>query len=137
MMVVVELLRAYSEQGTNGEVWIDGELICYTIELPWSNNVRNISCIPEGSYPLAKRYSKKFGWHIVVKEVPKRSEILFHPANDAKKELRGCIAPVSQLSGAGMGTLSRLAFDKFKQCIYSALDQEKEVNLVILKKEEK
>ncbi|WP_240768664.1 DUF5675 family protein [Olivibacter sp. XZL3] len=137
MMVVVKLLRTYSAQGTNGEVWIDGELICYTIELPWRNNVRNISCIPEGSYPLAKRYSKKFGWHIAVKEVPERSAILFHPANDAKKELRGCIAPVSQLSGAGMGTLSRLAFDKLKQCIYSALDQGKEVNLVILKKEEK
>jgi|GEM_PF-4701125 len=95
-MLVVKLLRTYGDRGTNGEIWIGGDLECCAIELPWRENVRNISCIPEGTYPLAKRYSKRFGWHILVRDVPMRSAILFHPANNAEKELRGCIAPVKR-----------------------------------------
>lgn len=134
-MLVVKLLRAYSDQGTNGEIWIGDVLVCYAIELPWRENVRNISCIPEGTYPLAKRYSKRFGWHILVRDVPMRSAILFHPANNAEKELRGCIAPVSELTGDGKGIRSRVAFEKLRGAVYAALDQGKEVILIIEGKE--
>jgi|SRR5690606_30323445 len=134
-MLVVNLLRTYDSRGTNGEIWIGDGLVCYTIELPWRENVRNISCIPEGTYPLAKRYSKRFGWHILVRDVPMRSAILFHPANNAEKELRGCIAPVSELTGDGKGIRSRVAFEKLKEAVYSALDQEQEVVLIIERKE--
>ena len=34
-----------------------------------------------------------------------------HPANDAKTELRGCIAPVSKLTRRRKGILSRRALD--------------------------
>lgn len=134
-MLVVKLLRAYSDQGTNGEIWIGDVLVCYAIELPWRENVRNISCIPEGTYPLAKRYSKRFGWHILVRDVPMRSTILFHPANNAQKELRGCIAPVIELTGEGKGIRSTVAFEKLKEAAYVALDQEQEVVLIIERKE--
>ncbi|RQP16376.1 MAG: hypothetical protein EAS52_12010, partial [Parapedobacter sp.] len=97
---------------------------------------RNISCIPEGTYPLSKRYSKRFGWHVLVEDVPQRSGILFHPANDAQNELRGCIAPVSQLTGIGRGTNSRVAFEKLRRRIYALLDQGQQVLLQIENKEE-
>ncbi|WP_245586340.1 DUF5675 family protein [Olivibacter sitiensis] len=134
-MLVAKLLRTYGDRGTNGEIWIGDDLVCYAIELPWRENVRNISCIPEGTYPLAKRYSKRFGWHILVRDVPMRSAILFHPANNAEKELRGCIAPVSELTGEGKGIRSRVAFEKLKGAIYATLDQGQEVVLVIERKE--
>jgi len=134
-MLVVKLLRAYDSRGTNGEIWIGDGLVCYAIELPWRENVRNISCIPEGTYRLAKRYSKRFGWHILIRDVPMRSAILIHPANNAKKELRGCIAPVTELVGHGQGLRSKIAFEKLKESVYSSLGQGKEVVLIIERKE--
>lgn len=135
-MVMIGLLRTYQPEGTNGEIWLNGELVCYSIELPWLDNIRNISCIPEGTYSLSKRYSKQFGWHVLVTDVPQRSSILFHPANDARKELRGCIAPVSQLTGIGKGINSRIAFENLRERVYALLDTGERVYLRIENKEE-
>ena len=132
--MIVHLLRTYHSQGTHGEIWIGGEFVCYAIELPWLDNVRNNSCIPEGTYVLAKRYSRKFKWHLLVKEVVNRNEILFHPANDAKTELRGCIAPVSRISGVGRGVHSVVAFNKLKDMVYASIDKGEQVLLEVLKK---
>lgn len=88
------------------------KLICYTIELPWLSNQPRISCIPEGKYELTRRYSQKFGWHLLVNTVPNRELILIHPANDAVRELKGCIAPVSILTAEGKGRDSKLALKK-------------------------
>ena len=90
-----------------------------------------ISCIPEGKYLLQKRYSKKFKWHIEIVNVSNRSSILFHPANNAIKELNGCIAPVTKISGAGLGLLSRKAFAKLKTIVYKALDEKQRVIIII------
>src|SRR5690606_7814171 len=105
-MLVVKLLRAYDSRGTNGEIWIGDGLVCYAIALPWRENVRNISCIPEGTYRLGKRYSKRFRWHIVIRDVPMLSAILIHSAKNAKRELRGSIAAVTELVGHGQGLSS-------------------------------
>ncbi|MGV3528067.1 MAG: DUF5675 family protein [Flavisolibacter sp.] len=119
----LELVRRYYAEGTNGDLYMDGVLQCFTIELPWLNNQRRISCIPEGRYRLEKRYSPKFKLHIEVLDVKGRSGILIHPANDALKELKGCIAPVSQLTGAGRGTQSRLALEWVKGVVYPELER--------------
>lgn len=103
------LYRSYFPEGTNGDLYIDGVFQCHTIELPWFNNQQQHSCIPEGTYMLQHRWNQKFGPHLLVTGVPERSAILVHPANNALKELRGCIAPVLQLTGAGCGAYSRLA----------------------------
>lgn len=130
--MIVRLLRTYHEQGTNGEIWFEEEFICYAIELPWLANVRNISCIPEGRYVLAKRFSKRFKWHIWVKDVSDRGFILFHAANDSLKELKGCIAPVSRLTAVGRGEQSRLALGKLRALVYRAIDAGVVVKLDVL-----
>jgi hypothetical protein len=118
------LIRTYHTDGTNGTLTINNSFQCYTIELPWVNNLPRRSCIPEGRYELKKRYSPKFKDHLLVKGVPGRSLVLLHPANDALKELKGCIAPVSSLDGAGKGSDSRKAFKKLLQLVYEALENE-------------
>ncbi|HJW16672.1 MAG TPA: DUF5675 family protein [Flavisolibacter sp.] len=118
------LFRTYYTDGTNGTLYINDSLQCYTIELPWVDNLPRVSCIPEGRYELKKRYSPKFKDHLLVKGVPGRSLVLLHPANDALKELKGCIAPVSSLDGEGKGTDSRKAFKKLLQLVYEALEME-------------
>lgn len=108
----VRIERAYFKGGTNGALFIDDAFFCFTIELPWKENKRTVSCIPEGTYSLATRFSERFQHHLIVQGVPKRNLILVHPANDAKSELEGCIAPVSYLTGIGKGIYSRNAMQK-------------------------
>jgi hypothetical protein len=102
------LLRQYGERGTNGTLFLNGKKVCFTIELPWKQNTVRISCIPEGTYVLQLRTSMLFGKHLLVKDVPGRSLILIHPANDALQELHGCIAPVSIITAEGKGVHQRL-----------------------------
>lgn len=129
--MVLILSRTYFPDGTNGKLEWEGRFVCYTIELPWLNNAKKVSCIPEGEYFLRKRYSKKFRWHIEAADVENRSLILFHPANNAQKELNGCIAPVTKLSGSGLGLESRQAFIKLKSLVYKSLEREEKVLLIV------
>ena len=125
------LQRAYFKQGTNGTLFISDQFLCHTIELPWRNNQRNISCIPEGKYEVVTRFSKKFKHHLLLKNVQGRSFILLHPANDAKRDLEGCIAPVSYLSGIGQGIYSRDAMQKLLSLVYQAQDRKEKILLII------
>ena len=129
--MVLVLTRTYFPEGTNGILVHQGKIICNTIELPWKDNLSQVSCIPEGEYFIEKRFSKRFEWHFEILNVPSRSFILFHPANNAKAELRGCIAPVSQLSGAGLGLQSKKAFIKLKNLVYPELDAKESVLLLV------
>jgi hypothetical protein len=127
----LELIRTYHDDGTNGELTYAGEHVSYSIELPWKNNQHKISCIPEGRYELMKRYNVNFGEHFQVLSVPGRDEILIHPANNALKELKGCIAPVSILTGNGLGDSSRIALQKLVTLAYPEMDKGSKIFLTI------
>lgn len=133
--MLLELHRIYYDTGTNGMLLHQDAVVCFTIELPWMDNMVRLSCIPEGIYVLGKRHSKKFDWHMEVRDVAERSLILIHPANDALDELKGCIAPVSEITGIGLGVESRKAFDKLRDLVYKTIDQGESVRLKILRKE--
>jgi hypothetical protein len=130
-MHTLYLRRKYGEKGTNGTITYNGEHICHTIELPWRNNIQRISCIPEGRYKLQKTQYYKHGEQIGIPAVLGREAILIHAANNAMRELHGCIAPVTTLTGEGFGTESRKALDKLKALVYSLWDMEAEIYLVI------
>lgn len=132
--MVVVLNRSYFPEGTQGFLEWNGTLVCYTIELPWLKNQRRISCIPEGEYVLQKRFSPKFKWHLHLQNVPGRDFILIHPANDATKELLGCIAPLTIQTGIGKGSGSRKALEKLKAIVYKALANNEEVKIRIQSK---
>jgi len=73
--------------------------ICKTIELPWLNNQRMVSCIPDGIYKTVRHNSPKYGVCFWLQDVPGRSEILIHHGNYAASinpatgtpDTRGCI----------------------------------------------
>ncbi len=126
-----DLKRVYHKEGTNGTILLDGEVVCHSIELPWRDNAVGESCIPEGRYELVKRFSRRYKAHLYVRNVPGRSFILLHPANNAARELRGCIAPVTVLDRPGVGWSSRVATDKVRHLAFSALDRGEEVFISI------
>lgn len=125
----LELIRTYFPNGTNGALRQaqddKNKIICYTIELPWKNNQHRVSCIPEGRYELKKRYTVARGQHLILVNVPDRQLILIHAANDAKKELQGCIAPVSILVAEGKGSQSRIALAKLNAIVFPELEKKK------------
>jgi len=111
-----------SDQGTLGMLFHDG-FICYTLELPWRDNKRNMSCIPSGSYDVKIRLSPKYGKVYWITEVENRSFILIHSGNwagDVKKKFKshvnGCIL-LGQKRGLLAGQLavlnSRLTVSRF------------------------
>jgi hypothetical protein len=129
----LELIRKYFFEGTNGRILYEDRLMMYSIELPWKNNQARVSCIPEGKYELVKRWSLKFGRHLQVMNVSGRKYILIHPANEALRELKGCIAPVFFITGAGKGLRSRAALKKLTNLVYNALDRHELIFITIKK----
>ena len=127
----LELIRTYYPEGTNGMILSQGRTVVYTIELPWKDNLERVSCIPEGRYELVDRWSPKFNRHLQVLAVPRRKNILIHPANDALQQLEGCIAPVLFITGAGKGARSRLALDCLTSLVSGALRRHEQVFLTI------
>jgi hypothetical protein len=94
-MINLLLIRdTFSKKSTIGELFLNGERICDTLENPWVDNQRNISCIPEGIYPVRLRLPRESGTrdyiHLLVKEVKDRDYILIHIGNTAK-DTSGCI----------------------------------------------
>jgi hypothetical protein len=127
----LELIRTYFLEGTNGRILYQDRLMTYSIELPWKNNQARVSCIPEGKYELVKRWSLKFGRHLQVMNVSGRKYILIHPANEALRELQGCIAPVCLITGAGKGIRSRMALKRLTNLVFGALDRHEQVFITI------
>tara|TARA_R100000963_G_C4598443_1_gene73065 strand:+ start:260 stop:712 length:453 start_codon:yes stop_codon:yes gene_type:complete len=84
----------FTDKSTIGELFVNGERFCDTLELPWKDNQRSISCIPEGQYKVRMRLPRESATrdyiHLLVKDVPSRDYILFHIGNTAK-DTRGCI----------------------------------------------
>jgi hypothetical protein len=103
----------FSENSTIGELFVNGERFCDTLELPWKNNVRNISCIPDGEYSVRLRYPRESATrdylHLLVQDVPNRDYILFHRGNTAN-DTSGCIL-VGQGSQQDIVHNSTLAMD--------------------------
>ena len=94
-MINLLLIRdTFSEKSTIGELFLNGERMCDTLENPWQDNQRNISCIPEGVYPVRLRLPRESAsrdyLHLLVQDVPDRDWILFHRGNTAK-DTSGCI----------------------------------------------
>jgi hypothetical protein len=94
----------------------DRRLIGYSLELPWRENQRGISCIPCGAYPLERsRYNKGDYdcWEIC--DVPGRDEIKIHKGNTID-DVRGCLVLGTRLGWVAdkwAVTSSRLAFRRF------------------------
>lgn len=91
---ILIIRKHFNKKCTIGELFLNGEKFCDTLELPWKNNEKSVSCIPHGNYNARIRLPRESATrnyiHILVKDVPDRSYILFHRGNTAK-DSRGCI----------------------------------------------
>jgi hypothetical protein len=77
----------------------DGSVFCCTLEEPWKDNKRKISCIPAGKYKCVKHNSAKYQDVWRLENVIGRDGILIHAGNTTD-DIEGCI-----LVGKSYGTL--------------------------------
>ena len=85
-------LNRYNEEAkqTLGELVYNGIVVAKTLELPWRNNERKVSCIARGTYRVIRRYNVKFGHHFWLPQVKDRDMILIHHGN-YHFNILGCI----------------------------------------------
>lgn len=79
-----------NDNGTFGAMSCDGQPFALTLEPPWRDNKKNISCIPHGRYVCKRVRSPKFGNTFEITGVQERSHILFHKGN-TKRASKGCV----------------------------------------------
>lgn len=98
-MTTAQLARYYGDYNlTLGYLTTPGGWGCYTLERPYMNNMRNVSCIPEGNYALAARPSPliakitrgRYTAGYEVTGVMGRDFIMIHPGN-FPTDTEGCI----------------------------------------------
>lgn len=87
------------DHGTFGRLYLKN-WSCFMLELPYFDNKRNISCIPDGDYICKIVKSPRFGYVFGLLDVPNRSHILIHSGNWAgdvskgfKSNSNGCLLP--------------------------------------------
>lgn len=112
----ITINRIYQNDCTLGVLNV-GDFRCFTLELPYKDNQKNISAIPAGLYPCKKAVSPKFGDCIAVENVTGRTYIRVHKGNYTR-QIEGCILPgasIADIDGDGIpdvtssaATLSKL-----------------------------
>jgi hypothetical protein len=108
--VLVLKRRRHDDRATQGELWLAGERICYTLENrpPLEPGIKEPgrSRIPAGVWPLSlryeggfhRRYTQKYAWHEAMIEIklPGWQYVLFHIGN-YHSDTAGCVLVGSTL----------------------------------------
>ena len=111
---------------TLGELSVDGEKFCHTLEPTWrkpeARKIPGKTAIPEGRYPIVITLSPKFKqWLPLLLHVPGFTGIRIHAGNTAK-DTKGCIL-VGENTGKGVLSDSRLWVERLKRRIVDAKER--------------
>jgi hypothetical protein len=99
---------------TLGTMFDGEECIAETLELPWRDNQRGVSCIPEGTYECKLAMSPSRGYPVYwLQDVPGRQDVQIHIGN-FPKDIRGCIL-VGTKRGKDSVLSSKKAFAMFME----------------------
>jgi len=83
----------FTDKSTLGKLYFNGEFYGHTLELPWKDNEKRVSCIPKGVYEVKKRHTEESKYkyeHLHILDVENRELILLHIGNYPKNS-KGCI----------------------------------------------
>lgn len=124
----MKLITFSDNTGTWGKLYDGDKFICYTLERPWLNNKRNISCIPAGRYAVKPIVSPRFGETYYLHSLDDkgvrlygpatRTHILIHKGNTID-DTAGCI-----VVGTKFGVLSNQRFIMNSKIAFDSLMDE-------------
>jgi hypothetical protein len=108
-----------ADRPTMGEIYA-GSFNLYTLEDPWKDNAKGISCIPLGKYNVSIDISNRFQRpmpHIL--DVPGRDGIRLHAGNK-EVDTEGCVL-IGLMQTNDSVTYSKAAFKLFYNWLSDAL----------------
>ena len=125
---------AKDKKYTLGELSIDGEKFCHTLEPTWrkleARKVFGKTAIPAGRYPVVITLSPKFKqWLPLLLHVPNFTGIRIHAGNTSK-DTKGCIL-VGENTSKGTLSDSRLWVERLKRRIVDAKERGEGVFITI------
>ncbi len=113
---------AETDDCTTGYLAVDGEQICYTLELPDRNNEKLVSRIPRGTYSAHIRYDHPDGWRVELDDVPGHQNIQIHIGN-WPFQTEGCILLGSTVDPQSCKVSdSKAAYEKLRTALYGSSD---------------
>lgn len=91
--MILELKRKiFTDDSTIGELSIDGEFVCYTLEdKVRETKIQNVTAIPYGKYEVIINFSNRFQKYMpLLLNVPNYAGVRIHPGNKSG-DTEGCI----------------------------------------------
>ena len=105
---------------TSGYLAVNGEIIAYTLELPWQGNEPLISSIPDGTYGGILRYDHTDQWRIELTGVPGRTNVQIHTGN-TPDDSEGCILIGLKLGDDLCSVVdSKKAYESLRKAFYGS-----------------
>lgn len=81
----------FTDKSTCGELWVDGEFYCYTLEPTCRKKVGDVVAIPQGKYEVVMYDSPHFKKRVpLLLKVPGREYIEIHTGNNPD-DTHGCM----------------------------------------------
>ncbi len=92
LIPIIELIRLEEsfQYGTFGVLKFNKSVFCVTLEPPDVWNAKNMSSIPAQQYMCWRIVSPTFGETFEIKDVPGRTNVLFHAGN-ISENTKGCV----------------------------------------------
>jgi hypothetical protein len=116
--------KGFYPHSTLGELWLDGELLCNTLEdvvRPDGKKIDAETAIPAGEYQIIINYSERFQRPMpLLLNVPKFEGVRIHSGN-TDKDTEGCILVGTKTDNPDFIEQSRMAFAKVFPMIESAM----------------
>ena len=113
--------EVYTDESTQGEMLIDGEHFCWTLEPRKDQSLGKPYCIPAGTYTVVLQPSHRFEMttpHLI--DVPGFTEIELHPGN-SPLDTEGCTLVGFDKEANYVGR-SRAAFEELMTKILTACE---------------
>jgi hypothetical protein len=118
-MELTILRDTFTENSTTGEMQVDGEQFCFTLEPRSDRSEGKPYCIPAGTYVVLLQLSERFGELTPhLQDVPGFTEIEIHPGN-FPSDTEGCTL-VGETRGVDMVGSSRIAFAQLMEKLRTA-----------------
>ena len=112
----ISIRRIYFPDFVVGKLYINGDYVCRTLELPDRSNAPNVSCVLEGYYPtkINIHYGESSSYEAYeLLDTIGRSDIEIHIGNSVE-DTKGCILIGMRVDWLNSRVLdSRKAFDRF------------------------
>ena len=90
-MFEIKIVRKWIFTGSiGGELYVNGDFLCYTLELPWFWNTEYKSCVPNGTYGAFVRHDGHLGWRIQLTGTAPRTYVQIHVGKWPRNSV-GCV----------------------------------------------